>query len=200
MKAAVCTAYGPPEVVRIQEVPTPTPGDGEVLVKAAATSVNSGDARLRALNVPRGMRVPARLRMGLTKLRQPILGFEMAGRVDAVGPGVSGLQPGERVVVSRGFRFGCHAEFAVVSAQGSVVKVPEQLSDQDAVALCFGGSTALYFLGRGKLAAGESVLINGASGAVERWPFSSPSTQAPASRPFAAPRTPTSSGASEPTT
>ena len=62
-------------------------------VKAAATSVNSGDARLRALNVPRGMRVPARLRMGLTKLRQPILGFEMAGRVDAVGPGVSGLQP-----------------------------------------------------------------------------------------------------------
>lgn len=166
MKAAVCTAYGPPEVVQIQEVPTPTPGDGEVLVKAAATSVNSGDARLRALNVPRGMRVPARLRMGLTKLRQPILGFEMAGRVDAVGPGVSGLQPGERVVVSRGFRFGCHAEFAVVSAQGSVVKVPEQLGDQDAVALCFGGSTALYFLGRGKLAAGESVLINGASGAV----------------------------------
>ena len=124
MKAAVCTAYGPPEVVQIQEVPTPTPGDGEVLVKAAATSVNSGDARLRALNVPRGMRVPARLRMGLTKLRQPILGVEMAGRVDAVGPGVSGLQPGERVVVSRGFRFGCHAEFAVVSAQGSVSRSP----------------------------------------------------------------------------
>ena len=166
MKAAVCTAYGSPEVVQIQEVPTPAPGDGEVLVKAAATSVNSGDARLRAMNVPRGMRIPARLRLGVTKLRQPILGFEMAGQVEAVGPGVSGWQTGERVVASRGFGFGCHAEFAVVSAQGVLVKIPEQLSDQDAVALCFGGSTALYFLQRGRLAAGEKVLVNGASGAV----------------------------------
>ncbi len=166
MKAAACTRYGPPEVVEIKDVPTPAPGDGEVLVKAAATTVNSGDARLRALNVPRGMRVPARLRLGLTKLRQPILGFEMAGQVQAVGAGVSGVQPGERVVVSRGFKMGCHAEFAVVPAQGALVKIPEQLSDHDAVALCFGGSTALYFFQRGKLAAGETVLINGASGAV----------------------------------
>ena len=166
MKAAACTRYGPPEVVEIKDVPTPAPDDGEVLVKAAATTVNSGDARLRALNVPRGMRVPARLRLGLTKLRQPILGFEMAGQVQAVGAGVSGVQPGERVVVSRGFKLGCHAEFAVVPAQGALVRIPAQLSDQDAVALCFGGSTALYFFQRGKLAAGETVLINGASGAV----------------------------------
>jgi len=152
--------------VQIKDVPTPAPGDGEVLVKAAATTVNSGDARLRALNVPRGMRTPARLRMGLTKLRQPILGFDMAGQIEAVGAGVSGVLPGERVVVSRGLNFGCHAEFAVVSAQGVLVKVPEQLSDQDAVALCFGGSTAFDFLRRGKLAPGETVLINGASGAV----------------------------------
>jgi NADPH:quinone reductase-like Zn-dependent oxidoreductase len=166
VKAAICTAYGPPEVVRIDEVPTPAPGEGEVLVKAAAATVNSGDARLRALNVPRGMRVPVRLRMGLTKLRQPILGFEMAGRIEAVGAGVDDLQPGERVIASRGFGFGCHAEFAVVSAQGCLVRIPDRLGDQDAVALCFGGSTAAYFLERGKLAAGESVLINGASGAV----------------------------------
>ena len=200
MKAAVCTAYGPPEVVQIQEVPTPAPGDGEVLVKAAATTVNSGDARLRAMNVPRGMAVPARLRMGLTKLRQPILGFEMAGRVEAVGAGVSGLQPGERVVASRGFDFGCHAEFAVVSAQGAIVKVPEPLSDQDAVALCFGGSTALYFFQRGKLAAGETVLINGASGAVGTMAVQLAKHSAPRSPPSAAPPTPTSSAASGPTT
>ena len=166
MKAAVCTTYGPPEVVQIQDVPTPAPGDGEVLIRAAATCVNSGDARLRAMNVPRGMRAPAKLKMGLRKLRQPILGFEMAGRIDAVGPGVSGWQPGERVVGSRGLKFGCHAEFAVVSAQGTLVKLPESLGERAAVALCFGGSTALFFFQRGKLAAGESVLINGASGAV----------------------------------
>ena len=166
MKAACCTRYGPPEVVEIKDVPTPAPGDGEVLVRAAATTVNSGDARLRAMNVPRGMRMAARLRLGLTKLRQPILGFEMAGQVEAVGAGVSGAQPGERVVVSRGFKMGCHAEFAVVSAQGALVKVPEQLSEEEAVALCFGGSTALYFFQRGRLARGDTVLINGASGAV----------------------------------
>ncbi len=166
MKAACCTRYGPPEVVVIKEVATPAPGDGEVLVKAAATTVNSGDARLRAMNVPRGMRMPARLRLGLTKLRQPILGFEMAGQVQAVGAGVSGVQPGERVVVSRGFKMGCHAEFAVVSARGALVKVPQQLSEHEAVALCFGGSTALYFFQRGRLAPGDTVLINGASGAV----------------------------------
>jgi NADPH:quinone reductase-like Zn-dependent oxidoreductase len=166
VKAAVCTRYGPPEVVEIVDVPTPAPGDSEVLVKAAATTVNSGDARLRAMNVPRGMRMPARLRMGVSKLRQPILGFEMVGQVQAVGAGVSGVQPGERVVGSRGFKMGCHAEFAVVPAQGALVKVPEQISDQDAVALCFGGSTALYFFQRGRLVAGETVLINGASGAV----------------------------------
>lgn len=166
MKAACCTRYGPPEVVEIKDVPTPAPGNGEVLVKAAATTVNSGDARLRAMNVPRGMRMAAQLRLGLTKLRQPILGFEMAGQVQAVGAGVSGVQPGERVVVSRGFKMGCHAEFAVVSARGALVKVPEQLSEHEAVALCFGGSTALYFFQRGRLAPGDTVLINGASGAV----------------------------------
>ena len=61
MKAAVCERYGPPEVVQIREVPTPVPADNEVLVKGAATTVNSGDARLRALRVPRGMSLPVRL-------------------------------------------------------------------------------------------------------------------------------------------
>ena len=70
---------------------------------------------------------------------------------------------GERVLLTRGFRFGCHAELA---ASRTVLKLPDGLSEQDAVALCFGGSTAWYFFRRGRLAAGESVLINGASGAV----------------------------------
>jgi hypothetical protein len=67
MKAAVCEGYGPPEVVQIRDVPKPAPADGEVLIKAAATTVNSGDARVRALRVPRGMSLAVRLRFGLTK-------------------------------------------------------------------------------------------------------------------------------------
>jgi NADPH:quinone reductase-like Zn-dependent oxidoreductase len=166
MKAAVCERYGPPDVVQIREVPKPVPADGEVLVKAFATTVNSGDTRVRALRVPRGLRLAMRLKLGFTKPKQPILGFEMSGQVEAVGTAVTRFQPGDRVVASRGFDFGCHAEYVTVAEQGDIATIPEHLSYQDAVALCFGGTTALIFFRLGKLAAGERVLINGASGAV----------------------------------
>ena len=166
MKAAVCERYGPPEVVQIREVPTPVPADGEVLVEAFATTVNSGDARVRALRVPRGLRLPMRLKLGATKPKQPIFGFEVAGRVEAVGEAVTRFQPGDRVVASRGFDFGCHAEYITVAEEGAIAKIPEDLSYEDAVAVCFGGATALNFFRVGNLAAGETVLINGASGAV----------------------------------
>ena len=124
MKAAVCERYGPPEVVQIREVPKPVPGDGEVLVKVLATTVNSGDARVRALRVPRGLRLAMRARLGFTKPKHPILGFEMAGRVEAVGRAVTRFRPGDRVVASRGFDFGCHAEYATVAEQGAIVRLP----------------------------------------------------------------------------
>jgi NADPH:quinone reductase-like Zn-dependent oxidoreductase len=166
MKAAVCERYGPPEVVEIKEVPKPAPADGEVLVKVFATTVNSGDARVRALRVPRGLSLPMRLRLGVTKPKQPILGFDLAGQVEAVGTAVTRFQPGDRVVASRGFDFGCHAEHVTVAEEGAMARLPENLSYEDAVALCFGGATALTFFRLGKLASGETILINGASGAV----------------------------------
>jgi NADPH:quinone reductase-like Zn-dependent oxidoreductase len=166
MKAAVCERYGPPEVVQIREVPTPVPASGEVLIKAVATTVNSGDARVRALRVPRGLGLAVRLRFGLAKPKQPIFGFEVAGQIEAVGAGVTRFQRGDRVVASRDLDFGCHAEYVTVSEQGAVAMIPDTLTEPDAVALCFGGVTALDFFGRGELAAGENVLINGASGAV----------------------------------
>ena len=166
MKAAVCETYGPPEVVKIRQVPTPEPGAGEVLVKCGATTVNSGDARVRALRVPTGLRLPMRLKLGVKKPKQPILGLELAGTVEAVGRGVTRFQVGDRVVASRGFEFGCHAEYATVAEAGAIAAIPENLTDEDAVALCFGGVTALNFFRLGNLAPGETVLINGASGAV----------------------------------
>src|SRR5688572_5377715 len=103
MKAAVCERYGPPDVVQITEMSTLVPADDEVLVRGFATTVNSGDTRVRALRVPRGLRLPMRLKLGLTKPKQPILGLELAGQVEAVGRAVTRFQPGDRVVVSRGF-------------------------------------------------------------------------------------------------
>jgi NADPH:quinone reductase-like Zn-dependent oxidoreductase len=166
MKAAICERYGPPEVVRIDEVPTPVPGADEILVRSAATTVNSGDARVRALRVPRGLRLPVRLRMGWSRPRQPIFGFEVAGRVEQVGSGVTAFRPGDRVVASPWFAARCHAEYVTVAADGPVAPIPDGLSDEDAVALSFGGITTLSFFRKGRLAAGESVLVNGASGAV----------------------------------
>jgi NADPH:quinone reductase-like Zn-dependent oxidoreductase len=166
VRAAVCERYGPPDVVKIKEVPTPVPADGEVLIKGLATTVNSGDARVRALRVPRGLRLPMRLKLGLTKPKQPILGFEIAGQVEAIGKAVTSFQPGDRVVASRGFAFGCHSEHVTVPERGAIARIPDELGYQDAVALCFGGTTALVFFRLGKLVAGETVLINGASGAV----------------------------------
>jgi NADPH:quinone reductase-like Zn-dependent oxidoreductase len=166
MKAALCERYGPPEVVRIGDVPTPVPGAGEILVRSAAATVNSGDARIRGLRVPRGATLPVRLQKGWSRPRQPIFGFEVAGRVEQVGSGVTAFRPGDRVVASPWFAAGCHAEYVTVAADGPVAPIPDGVSDEDAVALSFGGTTTLSFFRKGQLAAGESVLVNGASGAV----------------------------------
>jgi NADPH:quinone reductase-like Zn-dependent oxidoreductase len=137
-----------------------------VLVKTRATTVNSGDARIRAMRVPRGMSLGVRVAFGFTKPRKSIFGFEVAGEVEEIGASVTRFQPGDRVVASHGFKLGCHAEYVAVAEDKEIVKIPDSLGYQDAVALLFGGSTSLLFFEKGKLTAGETILINGASGAV----------------------------------
>ena len=165
MRAAVCLRYGPPEVVQIADVARPEPGDGEVVIRAGAATVDIADARVRALRVPRGFGPLVRLQFGITKLRQPILGLVVAGWVEDVGSAVTGVRPGDRVVGTRGFSYGCHAEYVAVT-EGNVAAIPDELTERDAAALCFGGATAVHFLREGRLTDGETILVNGASGAV----------------------------------
>ena len=166
MRAAVVEKYGPPEVVVIREVPKPVPGDDDVLIKIHATTVNSGDARVRALRVPAGLSLLMRLALGFSGPKRKILGFDGAGAVEAVGKNVRGFKPGDRVVASNGFKYGGHAEYFVVPESGGIAIIPQGISYTDAVSVPFGGATALAFLRLGGLKAGESILINGASGAV----------------------------------
>lgn len=166
MKAAVCERYGPPEFVVIKDVPMPVIGDGDVLIRVNTTAVNIADARIRALRVPRGLSIPTRLAMGIFRPRTPVFGLEAAGVVERVGAAVRSFKPGDRVVASRGFKLGGHAEFMVVAETGAIAAIPPGISDPDAVALLFGGVTALAFFDRARLQAGEHVLVNGASGAV----------------------------------
>src|SRR5690606_30405869 len=89
MLAAICTGYGGPEKVVVAERPVPVPKDNEVLVKIAATTVNSGDARIRGFNVPRGFGLIMRMVFGVKRPRSPVLGTELSGTVVATGKSVS---------------------------------------------------------------------------------------------------------------
>lgn len=167
MRAAVCTAYGGPDVVVVRDVETPVAADDEILVRVRATTISSGDSRVRGSNFPPGFTWMARLIFGVSRPRQPILGGECAGIVEAAGAQVTQFRAGDAVIALTGARFGCHAEVLKVRASGAVVSKPAGISFEQAASLAFGGTTALHFLREpGKLQAGERVLINGASGAV----------------------------------
>lgn len=166
MRAAVYERYGPPEVVAIREVPTPTPGPGEVLIKVRASTVSTGDWRARSLEMPPGFGPFGRLAFGISRPRQPILGTELSGVIAAIGDGVNTFSVGDEVFAFADARMGAHAEYRSIAANGLVARKPKNLSFEQAAALSFGGMTMLSFFRRGALARGERVLVNGASGAV----------------------------------
>jgi NADPH:quinone reductase-like Zn-dependent oxidoreductase len=161
MKAAVYREYGPPEVVRIEEVPKPKPNDGEVVVRIVASTLCSADWRLRRPSPPpmgwamNGFRRPKKIH---------VLGMEFAGTVDAVGKGVSNFKGGERVF-GASWRFGAHAEYACF-AERSLTLIPDGVGFAEAAAIPYGGLTALQFLRLARIKAGQNVLVRGASGSV----------------------------------
>jgi len=166
MKAAVTHAYGPPEVVRVLEVPRPVPRAGQVLVRVRAAAVTSADSRIRGARFPDGFGLPARLVFGVRRPRRPILGSCLSGEVAALGPHVEGFTPGDEVCGMSGTAMGAHAQYLTVDARRLVTK-PPAVSHDDAAGVLFGGATAAFFL-RDKAAVrpGSTVLVNGASGAV----------------------------------
>ncbi len=166
MRAWMCRRYGGPETLTLETVPQPRPKPGEVLIRVVATSVSSGDVRVRALRVPAGMKTMARLALGFTGPRRRVLGTELSGVIAAVGGRVTAFKPGDAVIAFPGVAMGAHAEYRVMPADGRIALKPESMSFAEGAALCFGGSTALHFLRRAGLKQGERMLVIGASGAV----------------------------------
>lgn len=166
MRAVVYESYGAPEVLHLAEMPKPTPKDDEILIRTHATTVTAGDLRARSLDLPTGLGWMGRLIFGISKPRQPILGTEIAGVVEAVGTKVTNFKVGDQVFAFAGARMGCYAEYRCMRADGPVALMPAGLTYHEAAALSFGGTTALDFLRKGKVERGERVLINGASGGV----------------------------------
>jgi NADPH:quinone reductase-like Zn-dependent oxidoreductase len=148
------------------KIPVTISGRHEVLIKVRATTVTSGDWRVRSGIVPRGFGMLARLFLGLSGPRQPILGTELAGDIEAVGRDVRRFKVGDPVFAFTGSRMGAYVEYKCLPEGGPLAPKPANLSYEEAAALSFGGATALVFLRKGKVQKGHKVLVNGASGGV----------------------------------
>jgi NADPH:quinone reductase-like Zn-dependent oxidoreductase len=159
MRAVVHDRYGPPEVLRFEEVPKPVPQDDELLVKIHATTVTRTDTGLRSAEP-----FIARFFTGLIRPRNRILGMEFAGEVEATGASVRELKAGDRVFGLKGA--GAHAEYLTIRESGAIAHMPTSLSFEEAAPVFDGASLALSCLRKGGPLQGRRVLIYGASGSI----------------------------------
>jgi len=172
MKAVICTRYGPPEVLQIQDVPQPTPRDNDVLVKIHATSVHIGDCKIRSLKPGMGpvkdffFKPMMRIMLGFRGPRKSILGMEFSGTVEAIGGSVTKYRVGDEVFAANDLQFGAYAEYTCIPEDGIISHKPANMSWGEAAVMPNGCMTALMILRKANIQPGQKVLIYGASGSV----------------------------------
>lgn len=168
MKAAICTKYGPPEVLKIVERDRPIPKDDEVLIKVFAASVTNSDIFIRSSAIPLRFRIPMRIMIGITRPRNDILGEVVAGEIVEVGSRIQRFHVGDQIFGLTGFSLGAYADYKcmkeVDSKQGCIALKPGNISFEDATSAAYGGLLAFQYLEKGNIQSKEKVLIYGASG------------------------------------
>jgi NADPH:quinone reductase-like Zn-dependent oxidoreductase len=161
MKAAVSARYGPPEAVRIEDVPVPVPSDTELLVRVRATTVNRTDCGYRGAKP-----FLIRLFSGWRRPKSPILGTEFAGEVAAAGSEVTRFEVGDRICGYCEGTFGAHAEYMTIGEKRTIARIPSGRSFAEAAPSTEGSHYALGMLRRAGVQSGDAVLINGTTGAI----------------------------------
>jgi NADPH:quinone reductase-like Zn-dependent oxidoreductase len=168
MRAVVYDRYGPPEVLRLEDVERPVPAEDEVLVSVHATTVNRFDTATREANRRSGLAISlmSRLVSGIRRPRHRILGTEFAGEVGAIGAAAKAFAVGDRVFGITGLKFGAHAEFLTMSASARIAHMPAGISFEEAAPICDGALNALTCLKQADLRKGRTILVYGASRAI----------------------------------
>ena len=168
MKAILHTKYGPPDELQLREVEKPVPKDNEVLIKIRATTVTTSDCNFRNLTfVPKLYLLPMRMQFGFTKPKNSILGFDLAGEVEAVGKLVKRFKKGDQVFGTSEPACGTHAQYICLPEDGVLTNKPTNMTYEEAATVPVIGNTALHFIrDMGNVQSGQEVLINGASGGI----------------------------------
>lgn len=171
MKAIICNRYGPADLLKLDEVPKPSPKNNEVLIKIYATAVTTSDVLIRGLNAPFIYRFLIQLLMGFRKLKNPILGMVLSGVIEKAGKNVSSFNIGDSVFAFGSksafrFRFGTYAEYMCLPEDWNLTHKPLNVNFEEAAAIPYGASLALFYLRKMKIQPGHKILIYGASGSV----------------------------------
>jgi NADPH:quinone reductase-like Zn-dependent oxidoreductase len=161
MRAVVNDRYGPPEVLRLEEVERPVPKDDEVLVRIHATTVNRTDTGLRSADI-----FVSRFVTGLLRPKRKILGTEFAGDVESAGAAVAEFEVGDHVFGIKPWKFGAHAEFICMRESATLAHKPAGMTFEEAAAICDGAILALGCLRPTNLGKGQKILIYGAAGSI----------------------------------
>lgn len=171
MKAVVCTKYGPPEVLVLQDVAKPEPKDDEVLIKICATTVTASDALIRAMDQSFFLRFILQAIFGFGGPRNPILGMALSGVVESTGTKVTSFEKGDKVFAygstsPTSMRFGSYAEYICLPENWNLLPKPVNVTHLQAAAIPYGGFLAWHMFKKGNLQRGQKVLIYGASGSI----------------------------------
>jgi len=174
MRAIVCTKYGPPEVLQMEEVDQPIPKNHEVLIKVRATTAHIGDTKIRRLEPGLGPVIDIffkpimRLMLGINGPRHHILGMDLAGEIVEIGKNVTKFKIGDKIIAStfKGFKFGAYAEFKCMPEDGLIALKPNNMTYLEAAPISNGALTAWVILRKANIRKGQKVLIYGASGSM----------------------------------